>query len=109
MTAPWSITPAALSQARADSVATAESISAQLDQLTHYVDDLLAEWLGVASAQFGGLMIEYNVHAQNIQKTLNTIATTLGANHDAAVDTESENTRLVTPAGGAELNPARFR
>jgi WXG100 family type VII secretion target len=109
MTAPWSITPAALSKARADSAATAESISTQLDQLTRYVDDLVGEWLGVASGQFAGLMTDYNVHAQNIQNALNTIATTLGTNHDAAVDTEQENVRLVTPAGGAELNPARFR
>jgi WXG100 family type VII secretion target len=108
MTAPWSITPAALSKARADSAATVESISEQLGQLTRYVDELLTEWLGTASGSFGTLMADYNVHAKNIQDTLNSIATTLGATHDVVVDTEHENVRLVTPAGGAQLTPPRF-
>jgi len=110
MTSPWGLTPADLAAARVDSMNSATSISDQIEALGRYVDQLGGEWLGAARGAFMVLMAEYHQHAKSLQSTLEGIAANLGSNHDAVVDTEHTNIRLLTPHtdGAPRLSPARF-
>jgi WXG100 family type VII secretion target len=110
MTSPWGLTPGELALARTDSGNTAASIADQVEALGRYVDELCAEWMGHASGSFGVLMGEYHLHAKSLEQTLDGIAATLGVNHDAVVDTEHTNIRLLTPHSdsGSKLSAPRF-
>lgn len=110
MSGPWSLTPADLAAARANTVNTATSIDEQLGVLSRYVDGLAAEWQGPASSGFGALMAEYHAHAANLSQTLESIAQNLQSNHDAVVGTEHLNVKLMTPHddAGTDLRPPRF-
>ncbi|MEU8821707.1 WXG100 family type VII secretion target [Actinoplanes sp. NPDC048796] len=110
MTSPWGLTPEALALGRTDSMNSAMSINAELGALGRYVDQLVGQWMGVASGTFTVLMAEYHQHAEGLRQTLEGIATNLGANHDAVVNTEHTNIRLLTPHmdAGPKLSPARF-
>ncbi|MEU6205859.1 WXG100 family type VII secretion target, partial [Micromonospora musae] len=104
------LTPSELAAARIDCANTAESISAQIEALGRYVDELGTEWMGVAKETFLTLMNEYHAHATSLENTLGQIAANLGASHENVIDAENLNIRLLTPHldSGPDLAPARF-
>lgn len=110
MASPWGMTPGELAVARTDSVNSAASIADQLEALGRYVDELGGEWMGNAKETFLMLMGEYHLHATSLQETLEGIAANLGSNHNAVLDTEHTNIRLLTPHNdtGAKLSAPRF-
>jgi WXG100 family type VII secretion target len=110
MAGTWALTPSELAAARVDCANASESISAQIEALGRYVDELGTQWMGVAKDTFLTLMNEYHSHARNLESTLDQIAATLGSNHSNVVDAENLNIRLLTPHldGGDNLAPARF-
>lgn len=96
----FGVLPIDVAQASVNCHATADEILGKLFGLQNYVEEIGAEWLGVASGTFQIIMDNWTVYARMLHNALDDIGTGLQNNFIADVRMEEENNGQIQQIDG---------